>query len=289
MTSPSASSTNMSFSGNRNQTLIDPFDLSSYSYEHESQGDLAQNWAYTSMVSNIPSFPAEASYLSSFGEYSEESNTILGDPFQSNLNEAPYTGGFVRSTPFHNGGYDVQQEQPLPQQQHTYNSSSLSPSYHHSSSMVARNRNPTIPHSPALSIATSLSLPSSPSHSAWPSPDLHTQDLSLSSSTVSLSHQSTPLDQTMPFITATMIGSEESRRRNRRREQNRKAQFIFRQKRKDEVQRLQHEVSQLKQLLATTSVQEMTTPAPGCAGASGGFGVPMGSCALGTGYPAQCY
>lgn len=86
-----------------------------------------------------------------------------------------------------------------------------------------------------------------------------------------------------------MIGSEESRRRNRRREQNRKAQFIFRQKRKDEVQRLQHEVSQLKQLLATTSVQEMTTPAPHCVGTGGGFGVSMGPGALGAGYSAHCY
>lgn len=85
-----------------------------------------------------------------------------------------------------------------------------------------------------------------------------------------------------------MAGTEESRRRGRRREQNRKAQFVFRQKRKDEVQRLQLEVLHLKERLATvqedTKWRQVTTSVNGCGASDGG----MVLCALCKGYAAQC-
>lgn len=81
-----------------------------------------------------------------------------------------------------------------------------------------------------------------------------------------------------------MGGSEESRRRGRRREQNRKAQFIFRQKRKDEVHRLQSEVLQLKQRLA--SIQ--ATQAVAAATCAGGDGKTCGAGEGGMGGPVLC-
>ncbi|KAK5047242.1 hypothetical protein LTR84_006764 [Exophiala bonariae] len=288
MTFKSASSTNMSYSGNNSMAPSDQFDPTTYSYELESQDDLSQNWAYSSMASNIPPYANEPSYLSSYEDYSEiQEGTYTNEAtFLGNIDQNPYSQEYILSTPFNNEGYNLQQQLSLPQQQQIYNSSSLSPSYYQSPSSIP-SRQPTpskipLPSSPTPSTTTTLSLTSSPtpspsaspsvlastfvSASRYPSPNLqaHKQHPFPQSSTSTTSYQSTPLlnstiPTSIPYITTTLIPTEESRRRNRRREQNRKAQFIFRQKRKDEVQRLQLEVRQLKGLLASSGTAASTT------------------------------
>lgn len=293
----------MSFSGNRNITSAEEFDFSAY--ELGSHEGLPQNWAYNNMTSNLPSYPTEESYLSSFEDYSEIPEVPYTNEatFVGNLNENPYNNGFILSTPFNNEVYNLQQL-PLPQQQQIYNSSSLSPSYYQSPSIPTRQPTPSkipLPNSPTPSTASTLSLTSmpspsaSPSVSAWPSADLQAQKTPLSSS--ALSHRSTSpllnsssnMDRPIPYITTTLIPTEESRRRNRRREQNRKAQFIFRQKRKDEVQRLQLEINQLKGLLASRA-PATTSTATSCG--TGELGTCRAPCAVpmaNNGFSAQCY
>ena len=75
--------------------------------------------------------------------------------------------------------------------------------------------------------------------------DYSTPPSSIATTEPSLSMSPEPL----PEPTDSTASSQE-RRRRRRREQNRKAQFTFRQKRKDEVRRLQSEVADLKSRLA---------------------------------------